>query len=212
MISVLTPSIRPEGLKIVQECLAKQTFKDFEWLVEIGIPERGHDLNKAYNRMLKRANGELIVSYQDFITVDENFLDNCWKKYQESKDTFFTCPVGKVTDPSDPKESVRWDFRKTAEKIDWIEWEIDLAFAPLEALNRIGGFDEELDKYWSFDNVSVGYRAQQHGFNFGIANFPGVAFDHDEKIEHPFRKNYNPKFWNERLDSYKFNPSLDKIG
>ena len=32
-ISVITPSIRPEGLKILQECLAQQTFKDFEWLV-----------------------------------------------------------------------------------------------------------------------------------------------------------------------------------
>lgn len=32
-ISVLTPSIRPEGLKIVEESLAKQTIKDFEWLI-----------------------------------------------------------------------------------------------------------------------------------------------------------------------------------
>jgi hypothetical protein len=68
-ISVLTPSIRPQGLAITQQCLTEQTFTDFEWLTEIGLPNRGHDLNSAYNRMLKRANGELVVSLQDYIKV-----------------------------------------------------------------------------------------------------------------------------------------------
>lgn len=33
MISVTTPSIRPEMLEIVKKCLYRQTFKDFEWLI-----------------------------------------------------------------------------------------------------------------------------------------------------------------------------------
>ena len=65
-ISVITPSIRPEGLKIVRECLLNQTFKDFEWLVDINWTGK-HDLNASFNRLIRRASGELIVFYQDYI-------------------------------------------------------------------------------------------------------------------------------------------------
>src|ERR1035437_8527622 len=84
-ISVITPSIRCEGLKIVQQSLEKQTFQDFEWLTEIGIPGRGHDLNAAYNRMLRRAKGELIVSLQDFIKAPPQYLQKFWDAYQKVK-------------------------------------------------------------------------------------------------------------------------------
>jgi hypothetical protein len=48
-ISVISVSIRPKGLEITQKCLAKQIFQDFEWITELSVPEKGHDLNKAYN-------------------------------------------------------------------------------------------------------------------------------------------------------------------
>ena len=38
-ISVITPSIRPELCKIVEKCLDRQTFKDFEWLLVYGGKE-----------------------------------------------------------------------------------------------------------------------------------------------------------------------------
>lgn len=34
-ISVITPSVRPELIKIVRKCLSRQTFKDFEWIIVI---------------------------------------------------------------------------------------------------------------------------------------------------------------------------------
>jgi hypothetical protein len=189
-ISVITVSIRPKGLDIIQKCLAMQTFpaKDFEWIQEISIPEHGHDLNKAYNRALRRAKGELIVSLQDYIKVTPEYLEKFWKAYQENPRTFFTAPVGK-TDQEDYSGKPRWDWRAYSDaKPLWQNWEIDSGAAPLAALKEVGGFDEELDGYWSSDNVSVAWRAKLAGYSFmNVFDNPGVAYDHDAFIEHPFR-------------------------
>jgi len=198
LISVLTPSIRPEGLKIVQECLSEQTFQDFEWLVELGIPKKGNDLNQAYNRMLRRAKGELMVSYQDFIRIKQDGLERFWKAYQDRPDTFFTAPVGKVKNWDDEPRS---DWRTFTENCMWNGWEIDWACAPLQALKSLGGFDEELDEHtWTFDNVNVGLRAEMAGFKFGcIPTNSARALDHDAFMEHPFRKKYSDTWHNMRL-------------
>lgn len=201
MISVVTPSIRCDGLIPVQESLAKQTFQDFEWLTEIGIPERGHDLNAAFNRMLRRAKGELIVFYEDWAKVEPDFLEKAWDLYKKNPNTLFTCPLGKTLD----WKEVKYDFRNFAETIEWDMWEIDLAFAPLKILKEVGGFDEELDKYWSFDNVNLAYRVLLTGkYNFAIAHeLKGMVYDHDKMTIHPFRERFYPPFHNERLDAFK---------
>ncbi len=210
-ISVLTPSIRPEGLKVVQESLAKQSFKDFEWLVEVGVPGQGHDLNAAYNRMLKRAKGELIVSVQDYINMPADYLQKFWDAYQKHPKTFFTAPVGKV-DNLDFKGSIKWDWRSRTEGnvpmdiVDsrWDCWEIDSGCAPLSALKEIGGFDEELDLHWSCDNVNVGCRADLAGYTFkNLVHNPVIAYDHDAHIPHPFRANFKPIFNNMRMDEFR---------
>lgn len=205
-ISVCTPTIRPDGLKIVQECLSKQTFPSgkIEWLVEVGYGK--HDLNASYNRMIRRAKGDVFVSVQDYTNIPPDFLEKISKKYEESdKRTFYTIPLGKTLD----WEKVEWDWRKYAEKCIWNGWEIDAGFCPMDALWEIGGFDEKLDEKWSFDNVSVGYRAQAFGYNFGVfSGTEAVAFDHDKKENHPFRKDFSPEHWKLVLDSYRFEPKL----
>src|SRR5258708_20814613 len=144
-ITVVTPSIRPEGLAITQKCLSEQTFKDFEWCVEIGIPEQGHDLNKSYNRMLKRAKGELIVSLQDYIRVGRDYLQKMWDMHIEKPNAFITAPVGKVQNLEFTPPAT-WDWRAYTEgkhekwiKGQWDCWEIDSGAAPKEALFKIGG-------------------------------------------------------------------------
>lgn len=203
-ISVLTPSIRPEGLKIVQESLQRQLFHDFEWLVEIGIPGRGHDLNAAYNRMLRRAKGELIVSMQDYIKAPQDYLDKFWDAYNAHPRTFFTAPVGK-TDNLDMPTDLRWDWRAYEDaKPDWQCWEIDSASAPRAALFEIGGFDEELDKHWSCDNLNVGCRADIAGYEFGnLFLNPVMVFDHDKHMPHPFREKFRPTFNNQRMAMFR---------
>lgn len=206
-ISVLTPSIRPEGLEITRKCLAEQTFKDFEWLVEIGYGK--HDLNASYNRMLKRAKGELIVSLQDWIKVEPDYLEHFWAAYIEHPDTFWTSPVGKVKE-KDFTGEIKWDWRnhnpenKMCGEISWDRWEIDSGAAPKKALFDIGGFDEELDNFWSSDNVNVGCRADLAGYKFrNLFSNPALAFDHDAFSEHPFRKDYKPIFNNIRMDEFR---------
>ncbi len=203
-VSVLTPSIRPEGLKIVQESLANQTFVDFEWLTEIGVPGQGHDLNAAYNRMLRRARGELIVSMQDYIKAPPNYLQKFWDAYQKDPKMFYTAPVGKV-DNLDYIGPIKWDWRAYADaKPQWQHWEIDSASAPLSALKEIGGFDEELDGHWSSDNVNVGFRANLAGYKFGlIFDNPVVVYDHDAHMVHPFRDYYDPAFNKERMELFE---------
>lgn len=212
-ISVLSPSIRPEGLAITQKCLSEQTFTDFEWLVEIGIPGNGHDLNKSYNRMLRRAKGELIVSLQDYIKILPTGLENFWKAYQENKRVFYTAPVGKTDDKTYSAKSNKWDWRAfTTEIMNWQKWEIDWGAAPLSALKEIGGFDETLDDYWSFDNVNVGFRADMAGYKFGnLINNLALAYDHDAFIKHPFRERFNPEYHNERLDEFRHGLRLDYL-
>jgi len=199
-ISVLTPTIRPLGLECVKSSLEKQSFQGFEWLVEVSLPSRGHDLNASYNRLLRRCQGELVVSWQDYIKAPPDALQKFWDAYQEDKDIFFTAPVGKTLD----WESIEWDWRKYPEaKMKWQGWEIDFGSAPLEALKEIGGFDEELDKYWSCDNVNVAYRAFLAGYKFKhLPGNPAVAYDHNKTEKHPFLNKYNPEFNNERMDKF----------
>lgn len=196
LVSVCTPSIRPEGLSELQKCLSKQTYQDFEWLVEIGIPERGHDLNKAYNRMIKRAKGEVFLSIQDYTRIPDDLIEKVVEKYKENKRTFYTIPLGKTDD----WESIRWDWRRTRESCNYTEWEIDCGFCSIDALREIGGFDEQLDEFWSGDNLNVGVRANLLGYEFDILKTTeAVALDHDKLEKHPFRDNFNPNFQNRRL-------------
>lgn len=194
-ISVITCSIRPDGLSIIQKGLAAQTFTDFEWIVELSIPERGHDLNRAYNRALRRAKGELIVSLQDWIRVTPLYLQRFWDAYRSNPRDFLTAPVGKVPN-ADFSGQPKWDWRAYSDaKPKWMNWEIDSGAAARSALFEIGGFDEELDGHWSCDNLSVGWRAHLAGYGFAnVFDNPSVAFDHDAHAPHPFRDAFDPQF------------------
>lgn len=203
-ISVLTPTIRgQEALAPNAMALASQSFpvEEFEWLTEESDGTK-HDLNAAFNRMLKKAKGELIVFMEDYTKCTTNGLQKFWDAYQKEPKVFWTAPLGKTDD----WQKINWDWRAYADAIDttYKNWEIDWGAAPKEALFEIGGFDEELDKYWSCDNVNVGYRAYLNGYKFkNMFDNPAMALDHDKVMEHPFRKNFNPAFNQERMDSFK---------
>ena len=186
-VSVLTPSIRPDGLACIQACLQEQTLQDFEWLVEIGLPIRGPDLNRAYNRLLARAHGELIVSYQDYIKIAPRGLQSLWEAYQKHPKAFITCPMIKVK--KDGSGVGDWRLhRQPFELIKAAEWETDWGSAPAEALRSVGGWDEDYDQGWSWDNVIVAEKAARLGYEFRV-DPSNIAYglDHDEVMPHPFR-------------------------
>lgn len=183
MISVLTPSIRPEFLHITQECLEKQTFQDFEWLVEIGLRHRGFRLPSDLNLMLKRARGERIVMLQDCI----NILPNALEKINALPNEMITFPVGQVMEFGQQPE---WDWRSDLDgKLPGAEyWEADFASAPRQAFFDVGGYDEDFNNGWSWDNVEIAYRIKQTGREFLCNNsIRGISLRHDKLRENPFR-------------------------
>lgn len=110
-ISVVTPSIRPEMLKIVAKCLNRQTLGNWEWIIvcpdEVAEklnpkkvikldqkttvvtepPKRKGDyynLNKAWNVAFKQAEGKLIVSIVDGIWFEPDLLERLWFHYKNN--------------------------------------------------------------------------------------------------------------------------------
>lgn len=178
MITVITPSIRPQYLDITQKCLESQTFQDFEWIVEVGLPGRGFTLPRDMNRMLARAKGDIIVSLQDCISIPPDALERVAALNFDH--TAYTFPIGKEG---------TFDWRMGAERdITPNEWEIDLAAAPRNLFYDVGGFDEAFCNGWSWENVEIAWRAEAAGYSFKVSHaMVGDAIDHDTHIPHPFR-------------------------
>lgn len=195
-ISVITCSIRPEYIATTAETLRKQTFKDWEWIVELELPGVDFGLPRAMNRALSRCTGEITVHLQDCINIPDNFLQHVSDTYTGD---FVTYPLGKIKH-LDGEEDAEWDWRKNNNKeIQPFEWEADLASAPLKAFYDIGGYDEAFCDGWSWDNVEVGYRAKAAGYNFRCDNGTyGHAIDHDAIIQHPFRGKLRNNDWRAR--------------
>lgn len=136
--------------------------------------------------MLRRVKGERIVVLQDCIRIDDDALARIDTL---EKDTMWTFPVGKVMEyGQDPA----WDWRKDygVRALPGPEfWEADFGAGPRQAFFDVGGYDEEYNKGWSWDNVEVAYRIKATGkYPFLCENtILGVALDHDKMREHPWR-------------------------
>lgn len=187
-ISVITPTIRKEGLKLVEESLKKQTFQDWEWLIgskfdpEVST-EQSHwvkdthtggywTLNRSYNDLIRRARGELIVSWQDWIWVPPDGLQKFWDNYENTKGilTGVGDQYERLNKWGKPEIKIWADPRKTDKYGSFyecfpqdIEW--NWAAIPKEALFKVGGFDEELDFLgYGGDQLQVGVRLDALGY------------------------------------------------
>lgn len=204
-ISVITPSIRPDGLAVTFETLKGQTFKDFEWLPRLSIPGEKPDLCKQMNAAIRESKGELIVFLQDWILISPAGLQRMWDRYQEDPTACWTAPVGKIdsfTEMND--EDVKWDWRphwKHRETINFDHWEIDWGSMPgkaLEAALLIDNtwFDEQYDSGFGWENVDLAYRLEKKGWKFRVdPDNKAVAFDHDAASPHPFKPTPNDQLW-----------------
>lgn len=189
MISVITPTVRKDRLAIVRKALKQQEFRAFEWLIgssfDPEIPEaiwvkddfKGGvwTLNRCYNSLIKKAKGNLIVSWQDSIWANPNAL---WK-FQFH---FNTEPKTLVTGVGDQYSDKTWlnkvwsDPRKREDqgslyKCNWQDIEWNFCSCPKQALVDIGGFDENLDFLgYGMDGYGVNNRiaALKAGYDFKI--------------------------------------------
>lgn len=174
-ISILTPTIRKEGLDIVRTALKRQTYKDWEWLIgspfnpELKEAKWVRDdfkglqwtLNRCYNKLLKEMQGELIVSWQDYTFADPDALEKFVYHY-ENEPLALVSGVGNKYTTVYPElgETIWRDPRITTKYGTYYEcyprdWEANFASAPKQAFYDIGGYDEFMDNYFSMDNVSV---------------------------------------------------------
>ncbi len=194
-ISVISPSIRPEGLAVVEDTLRDQTFTDFEWLPKLSVPGPVPDLCRAFNECLKKAKGELVVFLEDYTKIQSDGLERFWKLYQQDSQVGWTSPLGKTSDWQD----ATWDWRKermNGSYIAWNEFEIDWGCIPLRAIMDVGGFDEDYDSGFSWENVDLGYRLFKAGWGFRVdTQNLAVAWDHDKFTPHPYRHKPNRDLW-----------------
>lgn len=195
-ISCITPSIRPEGLRIVEEMLKFQTFRDFEHVIYLSEPGPKPDLCHALNDCIKRSNGELLVFVQDHTKIPPDGLERCWQAYQEDPSVGWTFPLVKTDDWQNVTKSDWRLERGNGDFIAWWEWEIDYACIPKRATMEVGGFDEDYDSGFSWENVDLGYRLFKAGWGFRVdTHNRAMAWDHDKFLPHPYRHKPNRDLW-----------------
>lgn len=200
-ISVITPTIRPGGLEEIRVSLQKQVFRDFEWLVDVGV-SKNNDLNASYNRLIRRAEGVLIVSIQDYITFGPELLNELWQAYEAEPDVAWTVDV---THTDGEKVEYDWRHYSKGNTIQFNELELCTGAIPKHILYAVGGFDEELDTLtWGFDNVNLGLRIALKGFTMKVhPTAQTQQFKHDLIRKHPYRDSMNSDLHNYRLDQIR---------
>lgn len=185
MITVVTPSVRKENLEIIDKCLKRQTYKDFEWLV--GSPEDYgygvwvedppkkkddfYNLNKSWNRMFNVAEGELIVSIQDGIWFPPDMLEKFWNHYIADPKACVGAIGHQYSDVTNGKpEGLVWqDPRTRTDQGSFHEvYPNDLEFSvcsfPRQAVLDAGGIDEEYDKYAAISEKELAVRMNALGY------------------------------------------------
>lgn len=157
-------------------------------------PGHPSNLNASLNAGLRQLSKQIsrVVFYQDFIELEDDTLERLyWHSKQLGKDAFITTAT---------HENGKFDARYTGQggirEIEPKEWEANVAIAPMGYIRQLGGFDEEYDKGWSWDNVNLAERAYLLGAKFYIDedNQPNLHFHEKERSIPP-----NGEFHEQRM-------------
>jgi hypothetical protein len=144
----------------VEKALSRQTFQKFEWIVQEKTPTKEGNcwsLNHDYNLAIKKAKGNLIVSWQDFTYSDPTTLERLWTHYTQNKASIVSGVGNKYSDDSWLVET--WHDPRikgiSFHGVPFSEIEANLCSFPRQALYDVGGFNEEMDKYYGLDAYDV---------------------------------------------------------
>lgn len=197
-ISVITPSVRPEFLSILAQCLRRQSV-DCEWL--IGSPEPLHGeidnalggrtytlikepekrsgdyygLNKCWNELFRHATGDLIVNIVDGLWFDPTLLERLWNHYIQNPKACVTC-VGDQFDTIEnnkPEHMVWRDPRRRTDfgsfyEVPHTEMELCIASFPRQAVVDVGGVDEVYDQFAALSEKEMMARIYKAGYTLWI--------------------------------------------
>ena len=181
-ISVITNTIRPEGVALVEKALKRQTFRDFEHIIQ-GREKPLESwmvwsFNRDMNEAICKSTGDLIVSWQDYTFADPDALEKFWQHYEDDHKTIVSAVGNKYSDDRflietwrDPR--MRSD-QGTYYEVTYPDVEWNLCSVPREVLYKIGGFEEKMDAKFGMDGYSVNER---------IENIGGYKFMLDQTIK-----------------------------
>jgi len=221
-ISVITPSVRPEGLKLVEKALKRQTFRDFEFIPQGKTRENKEGeywtIYSDYNEAIKKSKGELIISWQDHTFAKPDTLERFWNHYQNDKHAIVSAIGNKYQDENFIVQTWQ-DPRQRSDQGSFYECnfndiEINLASFPREAFYAVGGFDEFFNAYSSLCGLDVLARLLIIG---------GWKFYLDQTInsystEHGRMANWEENLpfgaggaWEKKLQEYRINPKLNYL-
>lgn len=192
MISIVTPSTRNEMLPIVEKCLRRQDFTDWEWIVTSPIditsvkptiflkdpPKNEGDfytLCKGWNQAFAFARGSLVISLQDGIWFPPDLLSKFWFHYQKNKRSLvgaighqyesfdeYGKPLNKVW--HDPRSKNNTSF----EEVPPSEIEFTCCSIPKQAIIECGGLDEEYDTCPAVGEKEMCWRLNKMNWDFYI--------------------------------------------
>ncbi len=197
MISVLTSSKRLGWEDVAVKSLNNQTYTDFHWIVvadawPLHLPKqlnRGQTVNvvvpppkkegnfsnlsTSNNSGLKLCGGDYVVFYQDFIELEPDCLE---KLVALATPTTFVTTL--TRNPEGELEDGRYTWQDEVRTCWPEEWEENVGLAPMAILRELGGYDEEYDKGWAWNNCNVAARAEMLGCKFLLdeTNRPQLLF------------------------------------
>lgn len=155
-------TLRPKWIVVAEPKCRPREQGYAEWLVA-PYKVRRSNLNASLNHGLKHIDTEFVIFYQDFIDLPSD----CFEKLVHS-----AMQTGGFVTTATINPNGNHDGRYL--NIDLLrecrpeEWEANVAIAPMEAIKKLGGFDETYDDGWSWDNVNLAERAAMLGYKFYI--------------------------------------------
>lgn len=180
-ISVLTVTARDGWQEEAYKSLSKQTLRPDEWIVvsetwpfKVKSPrwlkttvlqappkKRLSNLSASDNHGLRACGGRLVIFYQDFIKLPPDCFE---KLVREADDYTFVTTLTKNEDGK--PEDMRYLGVDGPRPCNPNEWETNVGLAPMRAIKELGGFDEEYDNGWAWDNCNLAERADVLGYRF----------------------------------------------
>lgn len=143
--------------------------------------DKAYNLAKADNAGIKNSSGELLVWLQDFILIPTDGLQKYWDLYQQHPDAMYSGVDGRfkidtdgIIDKDNPIDILngagwshgRTDYvnqrahrREVYQSYNPFEFELNWAAFSRTVAEDIGGFNEEFDHGFAFDNTEFAYRA-----------------------------------------------------
>lgn len=171
--SILSQTLLPSQWIIVTEGYAGILKKEIDqaqfWnkcstLITNAPPQiRLSNLNRSLNYGLRNyIHAKYVIFYQDFIDLPEDCFEKLVEIASQDERTFVTT----ATINDDGTDDSRYTGQNIVRQCRPEEWEANVAIAPMKIIKQLGGFDEEYDNGWSWDNCNLAERAAMLGCRF----------------------------------------------